>query len=164
MLGSAGGGGADGAPPDDPVTSLDMFVGSDYLVAGHGSGRVLLWDYLRYWRVFCEESEALDAHRCHHITGKIVCHVRRRLYSVERHGRKLVTPTPDMTFFSRRPPPPPHTSPQAPLPPPSLSPSFPRLSLGLPQPAPRFPPSSLGCVLVFSIMPSSFNLQQGGCS
>lgn len=59
MLGSAGGGGADGAPADDPVTSLDMFVGSDYLVAGHGSGRVLLWDYLRYVRtmccVFCEQ-------------------------------------------------------------------------------------------------------------
>ncbi|CAN0482820.1 unnamed protein product, partial [Ectocarpus sp. 8 AP-2014] len=47
VLGSAAGGGADGAPADDPVTSLDMFVGSDYLVAGHGSGRVLLWDYLR---------------------------------------------------------------------------------------------------------------------
>lgn len=48
MLGSAGGGGADGGPADDPVTSLDMFVGSDYLVAGHGSGQVFLWDYLRY--------------------------------------------------------------------------------------------------------------------
>eukprot|EP00752_Nemacystus_decipiens_P007971 g7124.t1 len=47
VLGSAGGGGADGAPADDPVTSLDMFVGSDYLVAGHGSGQVFLWDYLR---------------------------------------------------------------------------------------------------------------------
>lgn len=47
MLGSAGGGGADGAPADDPVTSLDMCVGSDCLVAGHGSGRLLLWDYLR---------------------------------------------------------------------------------------------------------------------
>ncbi len=50
MLGSAGGSGADGIPADDPVTSLDMFVGSDWLVAGHGSGRVLLWDYLRYPR------------------------------------------------------------------------------------------------------------------
>eukprot|EP00903_Cladosiphon_okamuranus_P007783 g7532.t1 len=47
VLGSAGGGGADGTPVDDPVTSLDMFVGSDYLVAGHGSGQVFLWDYLR---------------------------------------------------------------------------------------------------------------------
>ncbi|CAM9755293.1 unnamed protein product, partial [Scytosiphon promiscuus] len=47
VLGSAGAGGVDGTPGDDPVTSLDMFVGSDYLVAGHGSGRVLLWDYLR---------------------------------------------------------------------------------------------------------------------
>lgn len=47
MLGSAGGGGADEPPADDPVTSLDMFVGSDYLVAGHGSGQVFLWDYLR---------------------------------------------------------------------------------------------------------------------
>lgn len=52
VLGSAGGGGADGAPADDPVTSLDMFVGSDYLVAGHGSGQVFLWDYLRYSSVF----------------------------------------------------------------------------------------------------------------
>lgn len=48
VLGSAGGASADGAPADDPVTSLDMFVGSDYLVAGHGSGQVFLWDYLRY--------------------------------------------------------------------------------------------------------------------
>ena len=48
VLGSAGGSGADGGPADDPVTSLDMFVGSDYLVAGHGSGQVFLWDYLRY--------------------------------------------------------------------------------------------------------------------
>lgn len=48
MLGSAGGGGADGVPADDAVTSLDMCVGSDCLVAGHGSGRILLWDYLRY--------------------------------------------------------------------------------------------------------------------
>lgn len=51
MLGSAGGSAADGAPADDPVTSLDMFVGSDYLVAGHGSGQVFLWDYLRYGTV-----------------------------------------------------------------------------------------------------------------
>lgn len=48
MLGSAGGGGADGVPADDPVTSLDMCVASDCLLAGHGSGRILLWDYLRW--------------------------------------------------------------------------------------------------------------------
>ena len=47
VLGSAGGGGADGVPADDPVTSLDMCVASDCLLAGHGSGRILLWDYLR---------------------------------------------------------------------------------------------------------------------
>lgn len=47
MLGSAGGGGADSVPADDTVTSLDMCVGSDCLVAGHVSGRVLLWDYLK---------------------------------------------------------------------------------------------------------------------
>lgn len=47
VLGSAGGTSLDGAPPDDAVTSLDMCVGSDTLVAGHASGRVLLWDYLR---------------------------------------------------------------------------------------------------------------------
>ena len=51
MLGSAGGGGADGAPADDPVTSLDMCVASDCLLAGHGSGRILLWDYLRWGKV-----------------------------------------------------------------------------------------------------------------
>lgn len=47
VLGSAARGGADGVPVDDPVTSLDMCVGCDCLVAGHGSGRVLLWDFLR---------------------------------------------------------------------------------------------------------------------
>lgn len=50
VLGSAGGGGADGVPADDPVTSLDMCISSDCLLAGHGSGRILLWDYLRWGR------------------------------------------------------------------------------------------------------------------
>ena len=60
VLGSAAGGGSDGTPPDDSVTSLDMCVGSDTLVAGHASGRVLLWDYLRcvYVNVFVLEKNA----------------------------------------------------------------------------------------------------------
>lgn len=48
MLGSTGRREADDIPADDAVTSLDMCVGCDCLVAGHASGRVLLWDYLRY--------------------------------------------------------------------------------------------------------------------
>lgn len=66
VLGSAGGGGADGVPADDPVTSLDMCVASDCLLAGHGSGRILLWDYLRWGQghsLTCAPTERADGER-----------------------------------------------------------------------------------------------------
>ena len=64
VLGSAAGGGSDGTPPDDSVTSLDMCVGSDTLVAGHASGRVLLW-------VITNHTDR-DLHQCSMLTSDVL--------------------------------------------------------------------------------------------